>query len=85
MTCCCNPTGTCSCSWTPLVIQKVPSVTCIDLRHSELEAENARLRAALQRIAMRCQNCDEGNEYATCICFSEPFADQIARAALEGK
>ena len=49
-----------------------------------VKKETARLRGALQRIAMRCPNCDEGDEYATCMCFSEPFADQIARAALEG-
>lgn len=43
----------------------------------ELEAENARLREALERIEQN-QMCEYG-----CDCGSSP--DQIARTALEGK
>ena len=49
----------------------------------DLKSENARLRKALERIAARCECCDENNQYRECTCFSEPFADQIARDALE--
>lgn len=76
MTCSCNPHGTCAC-YTPLVIEQVSDVLCVDSRHSKLEAENARLREALYEITTE-----------TLVYNGVPEIEQIgaiARAALEDK
>lgn len=62
-------------------------VTTVDLTLAEqaLKRErerNSMLVEALERIAKRCEYCDRGDECASCTCFDEPFANQIAAEAL---